>query len=363
MYNIHLLPASFGDSILIEYGKEEPSYILIDGGPYFAFSNMMSALKKVAPAIKEIELLVITHIDIDHIDGTICLLNQDNLPFTIKEVWFNGYKEISKVTADTLAALQGEYLSNLIAAKKIPHNQKFGNKAVVVDNYSKLPVITLDGGMKLTLLSPGKKELVKLTAKWEEELNLIGDEQAIKEKWSTDTRYKKQVNDVLGSDDEEKDLSMEALQNLKPAGDTSVANLSSIAFIGEYDGKKCLFAGDATSDALLNAIEPMVPGETERLKLDAWKLAHHGSRKSNLAKIMRKIDSKLFLISSDGKRYEHPDRSCIAKLLLYNKRPDKVFYFNYLTDFNSKWKDDELKAEYKYEAEYGNESSGITVKL
>src|SRR5690606_31646473 len=95
MYNIHLLPASFGDSILIEYGDDQPNYILIDGGPYFAFKDVFSAMKKVAPRLDTIELLVVTHIDIDHIDGIVNMLNGNELPFKIEQVWFNGWKQLA----------------------------------------------------------------------------------------------------------------------------------------------------------------------------------------------------------------------------------------------------------------------------
>ena len=68
MFNIHMLPASFGDSMLIEYGpKGKQKYILIDGGPYYQFDEIVTVLKEKVPFMKEIELLVITHVDIDHI--------------------------------------------------------------------------------------------------------------------------------------------------------------------------------------------------------------------------------------------------------------------------------------------------------
>ena len=171
MYNIHLLPALFGDSILIEYGKKtKPSYILIDGGPFYGFSKMMKGLKKAAPKLKELELLIVTHIDIDHIDGIVKLLNQKKLPFTIKEVWFNGYDEIKDLKSDILGTKQGEYSSLLIKEKGLKQNETFfKGKAVMVNDYNKLPSFSLKGGMEITLLSPGKEGLVKLKNLWEDE--------------------------------------------------------------------------------------------------------------------------------------------------------------------------------------------------
>lgn len=88
-------------------------YILIDGGPYFNFEIQLKAMMKIAPDMKELELLVITHVDIDHIDGTILLLQQKNLPFTIKDVWFNGLQQMRQADDDLLGVIQGEYVSVL----------------------------------------------------------------------------------------------------------------------------------------------------------------------------------------------------------------------------------------------------------
>jgi beta-lactamase superfamily II metal-dependent hydrolase len=360
MYNIHLLPASFGDSILIEYGKTKPKYILIDGGPYFAFKDIIPALKNVAPDIKEIELLVITHIDIDHIDGTITLLNQDELPFTIKEVWFNGWNEINSVKDenedDVLGALQGEYLSSLIQSKGIPHNTSFDGNAIVVTDPQDPPVITLDGGMKLTLLSPTIKGLQELIPVWKKEIEEIESESTIAERWKNEKRYDDEIDDLLG-------LDIAKMQKAVFDGDKSAANRSSIAFIASHDGKHCLFAGDATTEYLLQAIEPMLSPAKKRLKLNAWKLAHHGSKKSTLDTLMQKIDCKTLLISSDGKRYKHPDKECIAKLI-GNNGPNVKFHFNYSSSFNKPWSDTDLQKEHKFKAFYPKEGeAGISVSL
>lgn len=361
MYNIHLLPASFGDSILIEYGTPaKPHYILIDGGPYFVFQDVILGLKRVAPQIKELELLVITHIDIDHIDGTITLLNQDTLPFPIKEVWFNGYKEMEMIKDDIMGPLQGEYISLVIANKKFSQNTQFEQKAVMVGDYSKLPQRKLDGGMVITLLSPGEKALKKLKAKWKEEIMELESEKTIKKRWADEKRYDDVIDDM---DDILGKSTVQKLQDSNPKGDLSVANQSSIAFIGKYEGKQCLFAGDATSDYLLEAITSLLSAAGEkRLRLDAWKLAHHGSKGSTLDKLMEKIDCKTMLISSDGKRYHHPDPECIAKLIKHSA-PGVSFYFNYLTPYNKQWNNKDWKTKYGFESYYPGKENGISIQL
>jgi beta-lactamase superfamily II metal-dependent hydrolase len=347
MYNIHLLPASFGDAILIEYGEAEPHYILIDGGPYFMFDEVMAALKPFN--IKTIELLIVTHIDIDHIDGTIRLLNTDPLPFKIEEVWYNGFAQLPKAK-DILGAAQGEYLSELIKKKRIPHNIAFDTAAVKVEDANHPKEIQLQGGMQITLLSPTEAALKALAPVWRKEIAKIGTAVDFAERLRTDRRYRELSPDLMGGEPKEH-------------VDDSPANRSSIAFIGSYEGKRCLFAGDSPTAELLPAIEHLLTIEGgNRLRLDAWKLAHHGSRRSTQASLMEKIDCKQILVSTDGKRFQHPDAECIDNVVKING-PKVHLHFNYTSGFNKPWADEEQKKAQHFQSHYPPNGSGITLRL
>ena len=359
MYKIHLLPASFGDSILIEYGQEIKKYILIDGGPYFNFDILIKALKKVVPNLKTVELLVITHVDIDHIDGIVLLLNQKELPFPIKQIWYNGFEQMELKENDLLGVLQGEYVSALIKKKKIPHNISFNGKAVMVKDYNQLPKITLADGMVLTLLGPDEEGLQAMKKIWAAEVKNIGDEATVLKRLEEDKRYDDQIDDLLG------ELSMEELQNMKVNGDKSEANGSSIAFLATYKNKTCLFTGDLFTEYLSKAVDAILQkNNTKKLSVDVWKIAHHGSKKSTLETLMAKIDTKNILVSSDGKRYHHPDKATIAKLIK-NNGPNVCFYFNYKTEYNKMWDNDTLKAIHKYKTVFplSDIENGITITL
>jgi beta-lactamase superfamily II metal-dependent hydrolase len=356
MYNIHMLPASFGDAILIEYGPEgKPSYILIDGGPYFNFAEMIKGLKRVAPKLTKLELLVITHVDIDHIDGIVTLLNQHELPFTVNEIWFNGFRQLERIESDVQGALQGEYLSTLISKNKLKHNTYFRGGPVMVHDFSDLPEIRFNDFV-ITLLSPGERHLEKLRSLWKKEIAELESEKTIEQRWKEDKRYDDEISDILGKS------TIRELQEAKPKGDKSVANQSSIAFIGTYENKRCLFAGDATTDNLLEAVPSLIKPGAKRLKLNAWKVAHHGSKGSTLDALMEKIDCKTILVSSDGKRYQHPDPECIAKLIKHTDA-EVSFYFNYLTEFTRPWNNKVWKDKYHFHSFYPDDSPGITISL
>jgi len=359
MYNIHLLPGSFGDCILIEYGKADAlNYILIDGGPYFNFELMAEALKTKAPNLKKLELLIVTHIDIDHIDGMLRLLNQAILPFSIEQIWFNGFEQIMPLLPlGMLGYLQGDYLSMRIKELEIPHNAcYFKGQAIVITDYKALPHFFLPGGMEILLLSPDRASLSRQAIDWEHTSEFINNIEKLREKFEDDNRYSELG--VLGDE-----IDIKTLQNAAEIPDTSLANESSIAFIGSYEHKSCLFSGDAPSDALLRAIRPLIDQQgQERLILNAWKVAHHGSKKSTINSLMERVDAQKLLISSNGTKYGHPNLETIAKLFKNANRPLE-FYFNYKTEFNKMWDGDDYKKQYKYEAFYPGDAFGITVEL
>lgn len=359
MFNVHLLPASFGDSILLEYGNSVKKYILIDGGPYFNFEIQLKAMMKIAPDMKELELLVITHVDIDHIDGTILLLQQKNLPFTIKDVWFNGLQQMKQVDDDLLGVIQGEYVSVLLQKKQIPQNRHFQFGPVMVHDYANLPQIVLDGGMKLTLLGPNRDGLNAMKAKWDEEVSTIGDETAVTKRLEDDPRYHQDIDDLLG------EPSIADWQQAIVKGDKSAANGSSIAFLAHYEQKTCLFTGDLFTEYLMQGIDALLQQSgQETLKVGAWKLAHHGSKKSTLEPLMKKISTRHVLVSSDGKRYHHPDKECMAKLIGH-LGPDIHFHFNYKTSYNEIWARPDWQSQYHYKAFYptNEHEPGLSISL
>ena len=87
---IKAYPAKNGDSFLVSYGLEESKHILIDCGYTDTFENY---IKNDLLAISErgecLEKLIITHIDSDHIWGSIKLFKENNEKqiVKIKEVW------------------------------------------------------------------------------------------------------------------------------------------------------------------------------------------------------------------------------------------------------------------------------------
>src|SRR5262245_23177047 len=184
MFRIEMLPAYLGDALWVEYGDPvHPSRFLIDGGLVGTVDVIEQRIHEAAEKDGgrcRLELLVLSHIDADHIEGLIKLLGKKDLPLDIGDLWFNGWRHLPEPTANKndefLGAKQGEFLAALIRERGLPWNVAFGGDTVYVPRPEKgpLPRRTLPGGMELVLMSPTFKELLKLSKKWEEELEEAG---------------------------------------------------------------------------------------------------------------------------------------------------------------------------------------------
>ncbi|HET9228970.1 MAG TPA: hypothetical protein VFR31_19995 [Thermoanaerobaculia bacterium] len=349
MLTIEMLPAQYGDCLWIEYGdKRAPRRILVDCGMKSTYRLLSKRLKK-APALS-FELLVLTHVDADHIQGSIPLL-QDFGPERFQNVWFNGWEQLLD---DRLGELQGEIVSALLTKGGFTWNASWRGKTktVVVPEKGKLPSRTLDGGMKLTLLSPTPERLTELRKKWEtvlrEEKMRPGDtEEALR-------RLKKRRDlqpDRLGR------IDVRALARKKYEPDKGAGNGSSIAVLAEYGDKAVLLAGDAFAPLLEQTIGRLLKERKQegKLRLDAFKLSHHGSRGNTSPGLLEMVSCRDFLISTNGSSYYHPHQETIARVILSQKKPR--LHFNYRSDENKLWSGRALQRDFDYEARYPEEGT------
>ncbi len=357
MFKLEMLPAGHGDAIWIEYGdKRRPSRVLIDGG----LSGTYNAITARAGKKCELELMCVTHIDQDHIEGGVKLLA--NLPkgMSIREVWYNGYDQL--VGATRLGAAQGEKLgAAIVNHAKAPWNAKFDGEAVVVPGKGKLPEKVLDGGLTITLLSPGKQQLTKLKPVWEKECvkaGLIpGSLKSAEAALEADRKLRPRR---LGGK-----LDVAKLVEVEFESDTAPANGSSIAFLAEYDGKSVLLAADAHSPVLEAGIRRLLAQRNQtRLKLDAFKVSHHGSKFNNSHTLVGLLDCPAYLFSSNGDKFNHPDPETIARILQAREGEQTRLWFNYRSEENEVWDVAGLKKRWKYKTHYPeDETGGIQVEL
>ena len=365
MFRIEMLPAGHGDSLLIEYGDAAaPHRVLIDAGPFYAYKSFAQRISDLASSGQTFELFVITHVDTDHIDGAIKLLGAAPSGITLRDVWFNGWDHLmpGRKGKKERGPVQGEMLSALLKDNKLPWNAAFEGQAVTAEKGLPPPVKPLDGGLTLTLLSPEWKELINLNAQWATEVRAAGLEPGSRdkalEKLNKSPRYRPRR---AGPPD------IRALAAERFEEERSKTNASSIAFLAEYDGKRCLFAADAQPYRLVDSIQALLRQRGERrLKVDVVKLSHHGSRGNTSPELLKLLDCKHFLVSTNGGggfKPPHPHDEAIARVI-EQCGPDVELWFNYCTKLTEPWNNPGLMQQHHYKVHYPEEGQeGLVVPV
>jgi beta-lactamase superfamily II metal-dependent hydrolase len=370
MLSIEMLPVEHGDSLLVTYGDPAaPHHVLIDGGPYFIYQDgtfverkaLLQRVERLATAGGQLELLVVTHIDADHIEGIVKLLGGRSGRPRIRDVWFNSWRHLAPQPDDLLGPIHGEMLSALIQHRDLPWNAAFDGGPVAAPTEDPPPAVALSGGLRLTLLSPTPAELAALCEPWEELLRKEGlDPDAPEQALERLKHHRLRPDDYLG----ERRPDVEQLADKPFKSDTSPANGSSIAFIAEYDGRRCLFAGDAHPHVLEASIQRLLAANADhRLRLDAFKVPHHGSSRNLSVSLLERIECRHYLLSSSGNYYGHPHLEAVARIIAHGGE-QPVLHFNYRSEKSAVWDDAVLQTDYGYTTRYPDAAeTGLVVSL
>jgi beta-lactamase superfamily II metal-dependent hydrolase len=351
VFEIDMLPAREGDCLWIRYGQPNKSrHILVDGGRAATAQALRERFDEVLAPNEKFELLIVTHIDRDHIEGVMELLEDPATARRFKDVWFNGYDHLKDVKLETFGALQGERVSAALLANKQLWNRQWKKKAVCLAKTG-LKRVELAGGMALTLFSPDRAKLAKLVPVWEKECKAAGVVPGVKAK-----KGPKGLESFGGID-------IEVLAVSKFAEDSGEPNGSSIAVLAEYGGTRALLTGDAHSDRLVASIKAFKK-TAKRLKLDAFKVAHHGSEHNTSRELIELLDCKRYLISTNGSQFKHPRREAMARIIKFGGNGATI-YFNYKTAFTKDWSAPAWRARYGYDVVYPDSKTNgsLTVAL
>jgi beta-lactamase superfamily II metal-dependent hydrolase len=338
MLRIEMLPAAQGDCLWIEYGTaSKPRRILIDGGTTGSIKPLVAKVKSLPAGDRKLELLVVTHVDADHIAGVLKSLETPELRLSVGEIWFNAYKHLLD-KGETFGPAQGETLSADIVAGKVAWNKKFKGAAVKVPDKGPLPVKKFDGGLELVVLGPTMEKLRILKPVWVE---------ACKEAHIKPGRPKARPRpaglESFGP------LNVDTLADAKFKEDPTEANGSSIILLLRHQGMQILLGADGHPAVIEAGIKRLVPGNG-RLRLDAYKVAHHGSENNVNRSLLDRIDCSRYLFSSNGAIYHHPSPAAVARVLKYGKSGTKAtdLVFNYRTKYNDIWDSDGLRLKWGY---------------
>lgn len=391
---IKIFPALNGDSILLDLSNK---LFLIDGGYVNTFNDFLCGeLKNKSEEGKRLSHIIVTHIDSDHISGIVRLLekNTDDEIIKIENIWHNSYRHIKDLSdnlklksfdgkADLTAlsrksyikeviegrheisAEQGSTLSSLILKGDYKWNSEFGGKAVSINN---LDLISIDDTTTIRILSPNNDKLSKLKKLWNKELYKKGYNIS-----EDDTNYDDAFEFLLAQEKEKKvlrkkdisggDINIEKLSNVEVIEDTSATNGSSISFVIEKDDKKLLFLADSHPSVILESLKMHYSNQEFPIEFDIIKVSHHGSITNTSKELLELIDSKNYIISSNGSKFGHPDIETIARIINRKSSFTRNLYFNYPPRFIKEINDAKIKAKFLFEVYIAKDKSPIEINL
>ncbi len=364
-FRIRMLPALHGDCLWVEYGTgKRTRRMLIDGGPIGAWKALESQVRSLPAGDARIELVVLTHVDTDHVDGLVRLFAEPPpWPFVVRDVWFNGWRHLEQAHG-LLGGRQGEFFSALLAQRLDADrwNRAFDGGPVVVLDDAPLPRVELPGGLSLTLLSPTPQKLDRMRKAWKKDMRDF-DAGDLETAWQVLSGRKQYLptDGLLGSTPE-----LDELLEKQSRPDNTAANGSSIAFLAEHadSSRSCLFLADAHPDALCASLRRLLDERGEDvLRVDAVKVSHHGSKANLTDELMSLVHAPRFLVSTNGGIFRHPDEEALQRIVARSSVQPPVLVFNYRCATNEAWGDAELQSELGFEAVFPDEDDGIVVEL
>ena len=363
----HNIPVDNGDCHFIRLIDGEDQYvIMVDCG---SFNDSVQAYIE-SECRKHIDILVVTHIDDDHIKGVITMLNKykDDDAFQIDKIWFNSYQ--STGTEETRKLTHGETEVILRLKSDLKHKLKpytgeistnqsmtLAETILSVPKYEKAwklraittstPVQRLGRWGKISFVSPSPerlKDLMKDYAKWiyEHLYRKLGANEKYEGSeniFEILVQYADVNKHILseGQVSAAETLTESLLrEKSKPSRlDDSPTNGSSIAFVWKKGRHRILMLGDAWADEVTRGLLKAFSKGRYPLLFDFVKVSHHASAANTTSTLLDHIDSKDWFISGyTNSKKEH--LKTVSRIILQpfisNRFNMRNLHFNCKTD-------------------------------
>lgn len=355
-FTLEALPARYGDCLLLHYGNAAaPSLMLIDGGPSRVWPKFLEPRLKALQAARgvgfRIDLMMVSHIDDDHVLGLVDFTSAwkeekaagKPWPYPVREAWFNSFERISNgkdlkaVTASVTASAGANSWDEIdVDSPEITNDNKdeaqaalkvlasVGNGKELRDDLDALRVPT-NSGFDGKLVRPGKGPNVPFKLGPDLTLHVVAPLAA-----QLDALQKMFA----------KDLKPDAA--LAAYTDGSVPNLSSIAAVASYQGKTMLLTGDARGDYLIEGLKAeKLLDAGGKLHVDVLKMPHHGSDRNVDPSFFSTITADHYVASADG-TFGNPDRPTLEMLIDKRGKPAKyTIHLTYpLAEIDARRKDE-----------------------
>ena len=357
-----------GDCNIIRLVKDNESQyvIMVDCGKYTKplKEYLINTLKN------QIDLLIATHIDGDHIQGIATML-EEHKDLIIKKIWFNCYrrkenteyielneqqkiilnhiKNIFPVEFDAINYKEISANQGITLAQRILCNIELKNvwKKEYITNETEDFKIPGDFG-KIKFLAPKQDALQAIENKFKNAFNKY-----FMQIWNESIENGEELQELLIRlvDSYEKkfigkpisaktnivyDATYVRNQAKEEDADNSDTNYSSIAFMLECGEHKIAMLGDAFASTLEETIDDKYKEINKPIICDAIKISHHGSNGNSSKALFERINSNLYFIPG-GKGEKYPTWGTLGRISETNKEEqEKKIVFSHKCSMTEK---------------------------
>jgi hypothetical protein len=350
--------ASDGDCLLLS--SRDGRHALIDGGRSGTFEKeTWPVLQELARKKQAIDLLVVSHIDADHITGILWLMervaewelfdhqrgagrnrriDQPSFPRPpkIERFWHNAWRALVGDLAGPIEAYLGQATDGLELsapdrvrlpraaldaieaveglAESIPQGVKL---LEMVDNDTPIdrnadfggrlvrrPAKATLGTTKLTVIGPSTSDLERLRECWRKWLAKTSPGGS-----SVDSGSLAQAEQVVGSLVEAATI----IEKTNP-DDVTPPNRASITLLAEEDGRTCLLTGDAGEPELLRGLKAAGKLNGGPFRCNVVKVQHHGATANLSIKFAKAVLADHYVFCADG-NHHNPEPSVIKTIV------------------------------------------------
>jgi hypothetical protein len=343
IFSLEALQAKHGDSLLLHYGSpDDPRLIVIDGGPKGVFnSSLRPRLDRIRNARGgadplEIRLLMVSHLDDDHICGVLELSKVlvdaeeggSDTPFEVVTLWHNAFDDVTSKVAEASRAGIGAHVAAAASAassaalkvyeqdvravvasvgqgrelrdnaEKLSWNVNWGFRGLVRAPKGGKATKDLGDGLSFTVIGPTEERLDALEKEWDKQVRA----------------WRKKKGKAAGAEPAGAELDAIVADYV----DKSVYNLSSIvvlakAVVGGAE-RTMLLTGDARGDYVLEELKRAKLLKGGKLHVDLLKVPHHGSWRNLCKDFFERLTADHYVFSADG-RDDNPDVKTLEALV------------------------------------------------
>jgi len=308
IFSIEAVKAKEGDCLLLHYGDgDDRRVVLVDGGPPGVYKSFLEPrLKQLTATLGDgdgglpLELVMVSHIDQDHVAGVLQLLRAveqatddgRDTPYDVRELWHNAFHKIAGDEAVDPASLlsavekrrepprselvlasvaQGQ--DTAVVATKLGIDRNGGQPLVLAGHRRELP-----GGLVLDAIGPSEARVEALKRQWAEEIGA------------------------------------EPSELVAAQLDDSVFNLSSLLVVASLGKLRMLLTGDGLAGDVLAGLEAADLLDAKRkAHFDVLKVPHHGSDRNVDTEFFRRVTADHYVISGDGK-HSNPELATLEMI-------------------------------------------------